>query len=144
MSPPQSDRPPSVGLRRSLAVLAILGRHLWPKNEWGLRSRVLVAVVLLLLASPLVVAILRANELFVVNIEQGEARLVRGRVPPRLLADVGDVVRSVERARLHCVNEGGKPALYSEGTLSPAEKQRLRNVVGAWTVAQIRAGARKR
>src|SRR5438874_1393298 len=40
MSPPQTDRPPSLGLRRSAAVLAILGRHLWPKNEVGLRSRV--------------------------------------------------------------------------------------------------------
>jgi len=50
MSPPQSDRPPSIGLRRSAAVLAILGRHLWPKDEWGLRSRVLIALVLLVLA----------------------------------------------------------------------------------------------
>src|SRR4029434_4609458 len=50
MSPPQPDRPPSIGLRRSLGVLAILGRHLWPKNEWGLRSRVSVALVLLVMA----------------------------------------------------------------------------------------------
>ena len=50
MSPPQTDRPPSLGLRRSAAVLAILGRHLWPKNEVGLRSRVVVALVLLILA----------------------------------------------------------------------------------------------
>ncbi len=50
MSPPSSDRPPSIGLSRSAAVLAILGRHLWPKNEWGLRSRVLIAAALLVLA----------------------------------------------------------------------------------------------
>jgi hypothetical protein len=103
----------------------------------------LVAVILLLLASPLVIAILRANELFVVDILQGKARLVRGRAPPRLLADVSDVVRDVARARLHCVNEGGKPTLYAEGMLSPAEKQRLRNLVGIFSVAQIRSGARK-
>ena len=103
----------------------------------------LVAVVLLLLASPLVIAIIRANELFVVKIEDGKARLMRGRLPPRLLADVSDVVRAGERARLHCVNEGGKPTLYAEGTLSSAEKQRLRNLVGVWSVAQIRSGARK-
>ena len=50
MSPPASDRTPTVGPARSLAVVAILGRHLWPKGEWGLRSRVLAAVVLLILA----------------------------------------------------------------------------------------------
>jgi ATP-binding cassette subfamily B protein len=50
MSPPSSDRPPSLGLSRSAAVLGILGRHLWPKNEWGLRSRVLIAAALLVLA----------------------------------------------------------------------------------------------
>ena len=50
MSRPQSDRPPNIGMRRSAAVLAILGRHLWPKDEWGLRSRVLIALVLLVLA----------------------------------------------------------------------------------------------
>jgi ABC-type transport system involved in Fe-S cluster assembly fused permease/ATPase subunit len=31
-------------------VLAILGRHLWPKGEWGLRSRVVAALLLLVLA----------------------------------------------------------------------------------------------
>ena len=50
MLPPQPDRPPSIGVRRSAAVLTILGRHLWPKNEWGLRSRVLIALVLLVVA----------------------------------------------------------------------------------------------
>ena len=47
MSPPVSTRPPSIDLPRSWAVLSILGRHLWPKGEWGLRSRVAVALVLL-------------------------------------------------------------------------------------------------
>ena len=47
MSPSVSTRPPSIDLPRSWAVLSILGRHLWPKGEWGLRSRVAVALVLL-------------------------------------------------------------------------------------------------
>src|SRR5262245_43414697 len=50
MSPPVDDRVPKLGLRRSGAVLAVLGRHLWPQGEWGLRWRVLIAVVLLVLA----------------------------------------------------------------------------------------------
>ena len=47
MSPPSSARPASIDLPRSWAVLSILGRHLWPKGEWGLRSRVAIALVLL-------------------------------------------------------------------------------------------------
>ena len=31
-------------------MLAILGRHLWPKGEWGLRGRVVAALLLLVLA----------------------------------------------------------------------------------------------
>src|SRR5262245_34098776 len=50
MSPSADDRIPKLGLRRSGAVLAVLGRHLWPKGEWGLRSRVIIAVALLALA----------------------------------------------------------------------------------------------
>src|SRR5262249_56460837 len=50
MPPPADDRIPKLGLRRSGAVLAVLGRHLWPKGEWGLRSRVIIAVALLALA----------------------------------------------------------------------------------------------
>ena len=50
MSPPNNDRIPTIGLERSWAVLGILARHLWPKGELGLRSRVVVALVLLVLA----------------------------------------------------------------------------------------------
>ena len=50
MSPPASSRNSSIDVGRSWAVLSILGRHLWPKGEWGLRSRVAVALVLLVLA----------------------------------------------------------------------------------------------
>ena len=50
MSPPVNDRPPSISIDRSGAVLATLGRHLWPKGEWNLRARVVAAAVLLVLA----------------------------------------------------------------------------------------------
>ncbi len=50
MSPPVDDRAPKLELSRTGAVLAILGRHLWPKGEPGLRCRVVVALVLLVLA----------------------------------------------------------------------------------------------
>ncbi len=50
MSPPAADRPPSIDASRSWRVVRTLARHLWPHGEWGLRSRVLVALVLLFLA----------------------------------------------------------------------------------------------
>jgi ATP-binding cassette subfamily B protein len=50
MSPPGNVPVPKVGFRRSWAVLGILGRHLWPKGEWGLRSRVVTGLTLLIMA----------------------------------------------------------------------------------------------
>jgi len=50
MSPPTNVRVPKLSLARTWAVLATLGRHLWPKGETGLRCRVVVALVLLVLA----------------------------------------------------------------------------------------------
>ncbi len=50
MSPPDTDRIPKIGASRAWAVVGTLGRHLWPKGEPGLRVRVVVAMVLLVLA----------------------------------------------------------------------------------------------
>jgi ATP-binding cassette, subfamily B, heavy metal transporter len=50
MSPPVKDRPPAISASRSAVVLRILGGQLWPKDEWGLRVRVVVGLVLLILA----------------------------------------------------------------------------------------------
>lgn len=50
MTAPVKDRPPSISLDRSWAVLSILGRHLWPKGEPKLRGRVVAGLVLLVLA----------------------------------------------------------------------------------------------
>jgi hypothetical protein len=105
-----------------------------------------LALVALLASTPLILAIVRANELFLVRVRDGGIRLVRGRVPSRLFDDLADVVRkpAVASADLRAVNEGGRPRLYAEGHLSPEHKQRLRNVIGAWTVQQIRSGPRGR
>src|SRR5262245_15388139 len=50
MSPPAKDGVPKLGLARTWAVLRVVGRHLWPKNEFGLRCRVVVAMALLIVA----------------------------------------------------------------------------------------------
>ena len=50
MSPPGNGRVPKLSASRSWAVVGILARHLWPIGETGLRVRVVVAMVLLVLA----------------------------------------------------------------------------------------------
>ncbi len=49
MSPPAKAGVPNLGWARSMAVLRVVGRHLWP-DDAGLRSRVVVALVLLVAA----------------------------------------------------------------------------------------------
>jgi Protein of unknown function (DUF3634) len=104
----------------------------------------LVAVAFLLLSTPLVLSIVRANELFFLRIREGKISVRRGRIPQRLLDDIADVVRAVDRATLRGVVEDGRPRLYAEGELAPEQKQRLRNLIGTWSTAQIRTAPRPR
>jgi hypothetical protein len=104
----------------------------------------LVALAFGALCMPLVLAILRANELFFLRVQGGKVAIRRGRIPQRLLDDIGEIVAGVEHATLRGVVEGGRPRLYAEGTLGPDHKQRLRNVMGTWSTAQIRQAPRPR
>src|SRR3954469_10250651 len=104
----------------------------------------LVAIVFLLLSIPLVLAIMRANELFFLRIRNGNVAVGRGRIPQRLLDDIADTVRGVDRAPLRGVVEDRRPRLYAEGPLTAEQKQRLRNLIGTWTAAQIRSAPRPR
>ena len=103
-----------------------------------------VALALLVLSTPLVLAIVRANELFFLRVHGGRISVRRGRIPQRLLDDMADVLPNVERATLRGVVEGGRPRLYAEGELGAEQKQRLRNLIGTWSTAQIRAAPRPR
>ena len=104
----------------------------------------LVALAFVLLSTPLILAVVRANELFFLKIRDGGVSVQRGRIPQRLLDDVGDVVRSVPRGWLRGVVEDGRPCLYAEGELSADQKQRLRNLIGTWSKEQIRRAPRPR
>jgi hypothetical protein len=106
----------------------------------------LAVVLLLLLATvPLVVALLRANELFCLRMRgDGRLRIARGRIPRRLLGDIADVLKepAVTRGTLRGVSEDGRVRLYVEAELTDAQRQRLRNVVATWPVATVRAAPR--
>jgi hypothetical protein len=85
-----------------------------------------------------------SRELFRLSARHGELSLERGRLPPALFDELADVA---QRQRLHdvvirAVVEGGKPRLVVEGDAKNAE-QPLRNVLGRFTLQQIRTGRRR-
>ncbi len=101
-----------------------------------------VMIVLALAAIAAVLWMMRnATVLFTANVEQGRVVQLRGRAPKGLVREMTDVLRQrpVPRATLRIVVEGGAPALHAKGDLNDGEKQRLRNVLGTWPLAKIRA-----
>ncbi|MEB2312572.1 MAG: DUF3634 family protein [Sorangiineae bacterium] len=101
--------------------------------------------ILALLSLPLVAAIRASTELFVLEVRDGKVTVRRGRLPPRLLADLEDVLGRppVPKARVRCVAEDARPRVLPDPGLSPGRLQQLRNAVGRWELAQIRAGRRR-
>ena len=103
------------------------------------------ALVLFSLAAAVVVTILlltrNANVLFTATVRDGRLTSVKGRIPKRLARDLEDVLRTrpVPRARLRVIVRDRRPFLEAEGELQDEERQRLRNVLGTWETAKIRA-----
>ena len=102
--------------------------------------------VLVLLSLPLAVSIYRSNELFVLEVRKGRPRIVRGRLPQRLLDDISDVVARprVVSGRIRVVRERGRPRVFASGQFDEGHVQRLRNVVGTYEVAKILSAPRAR
>ena len=104
-------------------------------------------VILALLATPLIIAIARSNELFVIDVVDGVPRALRVRMPQLLLDDLGDVVRRprLPAARFKVVVEDRRARLVVvRGEIPATQLQQLRNVVGTYPVAAIRAGGKVR
>lgn len=82
----------------------------------------------------------RALVLFTLDIEGGRIVKSSGRVPPRLLADVADVVErsQLDRIRVEAYVRGGRPVLRFSGELEEGTAQRIRNVVGQFSAQDIR------
>lgn len=102
-----------------------------------------VVLIVLVLLVPLGIAISRSTELFVLRAEGGRVRLVRGRLPNSLLADLREVLeRSQETGTLRVTVSRGAAQVNVKGGFSEATVQRLRNVVGTVPLQRIRTGAR--
>jgi hypothetical protein len=100
------------------------------------------------LFAPIAYGLRRANELFALSARSGTLTVICGRVPPELFAELAEIA---ERARLdtaviRVLSESGVPRLLvrdADGATSPAlegAEQAARNVLGRFSVAQIRAG----
>jgi hypothetical protein len=87
----------------------------------------------------------RANELFVLSARAGTLTVSRGRLPPALFADLVDIAarEQLDNVRIRAVSESGVPRLICRGPMHAAAEQAARNVLGRFTVSQLRAGRRR-
>ncbi|MBW2531460.1 MAG: DUF3634 family protein [Deltaproteobacteria bacterium] len=110
-------------------------------------SWVVPVLLVVVIGVPLVIAFARMGELFVLRVRGGRVEVVRGRVPPRLLDDLRNVLRGakLDGTVLRCVVEEGRAVIRPRGGEVPAAlRQRLRNTLALWPVAKIRSAPRHR
>jgi hypothetical protein len=81
----------------------------------------------------------------VLDVVAGQVFVRRGGLAPRIRAEIEDVVArpKIERATLRIVRDRGSAVLEVKGTVSAAQRQQLRNVVGSVPLAKL-ANARGR
>jgi hypothetical protein len=84
----------------------------------------------------------RQSELFSLSWRKGELRLVRGRIPPMLRADLAQALTQmkIERADLTARKEE-RGARLSVSGMDDFAAQRLRNIFQLYSVSQLRAAA---
>jgi len=82
----------------------------------------------------------RTMELFRLSARDGRVLVVRGRVPPRLLADIRSVVAAagVARGTIRALKHEGGARLVCSSEFDADTAQRLRNVFGLVPIARLR------
>ena len=106
-----------------------------------------MAVATLLALTLLWFAARGAITLCVAEVRAGKLEVTHGGLAPRVLADIGDVLRRprVERATVRIVRARGHAEVQASGDLTAAQLQQLRNVVGSVPLAKLtNARAKKR
>ena len=80
-----------------------------------------------------------AITLCVAEVREGKLEVTHGGLAPRILADLGDVVRRprVERATLRILRSRGHAEVQASGDLTEAQRQQLRNVIGSVPLAKL-------
>lgn len=84
----------------------------------------------------------RATVLFLLQVKGGKTRFVRGRIPPALLRELCDVLDgSRHQGVVSAVLDDREARVVVRGDFDAGTVQQLRNVVGRYPLAKIRAGA---
>jgi hypothetical protein len=105
----------------------------------------LIVVLMIAALTALWFAARRAVTVCVARVTDGKLRVLRGAIAPRILADLGDVMRRprVRSAELRIVRTGGLARVEMSGDLTLAQQQQVRNVVGSVPLAKL-ANTRKK
>jgi hypothetical protein len=87
-------------------------------------------------------ALRRANELFALSARRGKLVLLRGRLPQALFADLAEIAgrAQLDDTEIRALSESGAPRLVLRGAPNLAAEQASRNLLGRYTVPQIRSG----
>jgi hypothetical protein len=100
-------------------------------------------IVFLLVVIPIAIAIHRSTELFVLDVEHGDVRFIRGRIPHALHRDICDILDKTRcTGRLRVTVERREAKISTRGDFDDGTLQRLRNVIGNTPLQRIRAGAK--
>ena len=90
-----------------------------------------------------VLAARASRRLLVLRIARGRIVSARGRAPGDLLHDVEDITeRAGAEGTIALVIENGQVVVHARGKMDEAVIQRLRNVVGRFTLARLRGAPR--
>jgi Protein of unknown function (DUF3634) len=103
-------------------------------------SSVITLTLMIAVAFALYLILIRGNEIFFVSIREGRALLVRGRIPPSLLSEFGDVARrtKVKRGSIQAYRGEARARLVCSG-IDEGDAQRLRNVFSLHSIQALRA-----
>ena len=84
---------------------------------------------------------MRRREIFRIEVREGRARVVRGRVPPGMLGELAELVSRppVRRATIFAFRGLSGAQLYASGDLDPGREQRLRNLFALYPASQLRS-----
>jgi len=90
-----------------------------------------------------IVAVDASRRVLDIQVERGRILKLQGKAPGELVHDVEDVLeRSQVTGRILVEFEGGRAAVRATGDVDEGTVQRLRNVVGRFPTARLRAGHR--
>lgn len=112
------------------------------RRAYPMRVRAFLFVALIVTGVLWLWGMNRAQRLFVLIIREGRIARSSGRIPPRLLAEIADIIErtGVIHGRIRGVVRDGQPVLLFEGEMSTGTQQQMRNVVGQFTTGEIRSG----